>query len=418
MSRLALPLAASLLALAGCPHEPATQTPAPAPTPAQPVAAAPPIEIVETPPAETTLDHPDVPNAADVWLAMIQGAKRSIDIEHFYISNAPDGKSGKLEPVLVAIEEAARRGVRVRLLVDMKFYLRYPESVDRLGSHGVVVRKMDLRPRDGVQHAKYMVIDDSDAYVGSQNMDFRSLEHIQEIGARVRVPEVVAAFARVFEQDWRSSGEESHAEPPKATPLKIPARVTLGGEEARILPTASPKDLLPAGVPWELPELLARIDGAERTLDVQVLTYRTKMRNGAPWTDLDDALRRAAKRGVRVRLLVSDWSKREASLDGLRELSRVPGISIKFIVIPQSSSGFIPFARVAHAKYMVVDGKSAWIGTSNWEGDYFTVSRNVGLFIDGKAVAERLGRIFEDGFGGAYAEVLDPNRKYEPPRIE
>ncbi|MDC3980059.1 phospholipase D-like domain-containing protein [Polyangium jinanense] len=408
-------LALSLLALTGCPHEPAPQTPAPAPPPAQPIAAAPPIELVETPPTETMLDHPDVPNAADVWLAMIQGAKRSIDIEHFYISNAP---GGKLEPVLAAIEEAASRGVRVRLLVDMKFYQRYPESVDRLASHKVIVRKMDLRARDGVQHAKYMVVDDSDAYVGSQNMDYRSLEHIQEIGARVRVPEVVAAFARVFEQDWAASGGEPNAEPTKTTPLQLPARVTLGGEEARILPTASPKDLLPAGVPWELPELLARIDGAERTLDLQVLTYRTKMRNGTPWTDLDDALRRAAKRGVRVRLLVADWSKREASLEGLRELARASGISIKFIVIPQSSSGFIPFARVAHAKYMVVDGKRAWIGTSNWEGDYFTVSRNVGLFIDGKTIAERLGRIFEDGFGSTYTEALDPDRKYEPPRIE
>ncbi|MDC0739745.1 phospholipase D-like domain-containing protein [Polyangium mundeleinium] len=415
MSRLALPLAASLLVLAGCPHEPAPQTPAPAPTPGEPFVAGMPLEIVETPPAETTLDHPDVQNAAEVWLAMIQGAKRSIDIEHFYISNAP---GGKLEPVLAAIEEAVRRGVRVRLLADVKFYLRYPESVDRLASHGVLVRKLDLRSRDGVQHAKYMVVDEGDAYVGSQNMDYRSLEHIQEIGARVRVPEVVAAYARVFAQDWWIAGGEVAAESPDTKPLALPARFTFGAEEVRILPTASPKDLLPAGVPWELPELLARIDGAERTLDVQVLTYRTKMRNGTPWTDLDDALRRAAKRGVRVRLLVADWSKREASLEGLRELSRVPGISIRFLVIPQSSSGFIPFARVAHAKYMVVDGKSTWIGTSNWEGDYFTVSRNVGLFIDGKAIAGQLERIFEDGFGGAYAEVLDPDRKYEPPRIE
>ncbi|MRG94370.1 phospholipase D-like domain-containing protein [Polyangium spumosum] len=412
MSRLALPLAASLLALTGCPHEPAPQTPAPAPT--QPIAAAPPIEVVETPPAETTLDHPDVPNAADVWLSMIQGAKRTLDIGHFYVSNAP---GGKLEPILVAIEQAAARGVRVRLLVDMKFYLRYPESVDRLAARGVAVRKLDLRGRDGVQHAKYMVVDGSDAYVGSQNMDYRALEHIQEIGARVRVPEIAGALLRVFELDWHAAGGEPFGGATKRS-LEIPARVSLGGEEVKILPTASPKDLLPEGVPWELPELLSRIDGAKRTLDVQVLTYRTKTRGGAPWTELDDALRRAAERGVRVRLLVADWSKRPASLEGLRELARVDGISIRFIVIPQSSSGFIPFARVAHAKYMVVDGKSAWIGTSNWEGDYFTVSRNVGLFIDGKAIAEKLARIFEDGFGGAYTEVLDPDRAYEPPRLE
>lgn len=414
MSRLAFPLAASLLALAGCPHEPVKPPQKPTEV-ASAVPPVPPIEIVETPPTETTLDHPDVPNAADVWLVMIQGAKRSLDISHFYISNTPDGK---LEPILRAIEEAAARGVRVRLLVDMKFYMRYPESVDRLGGRGVIVRKMDLRLRDGVQHAKYMVVDEADAFVGSQNMDYRALEHIQEIGARVRVPAIAAALLQVFEHDWQGAGGDVHAPPLKAPAFSIPATVTLGGETVRILPTASPKDLLPAGVPWELPELIARIDGAERTLDVQVLTYRTKMRGGAPWTDLDDALRRAAKRGVRVRMLVADWSKRQASLEGLRELARVPGISIRFIVIPQSSTGFIPFARVAHAKYMVVDGKSAWIGTSNWEGDYFTVSRNVGLFVDGTTIAGPLTRIFEDGFGGAYAEVLDPDRTYEPPRIE
>ncbi len=265
-------------------------------------------------------------------------------------------------------------------------------------------------------HAKYMVVDDTDVFVGSQNMDYRALEHIQEIGARVRVPEVARTLVAVFDFDWATAGGEPPPEITKGS-LGLPARVVVGGEETRILPTASPKDLLPPGVKWELPELLARIDGARRSIDVQVLTYRTKTR-GAPWTDLDDALRRAAKRDVRVRLLVADWSKRASSLEALRELARVPGISIRFIVIPQSSSGFIPFARVAHAKYMVVDGTSAWIGTSNWEGDYFTASRNVGLFVEGAAIAGRLGRIFEDGFGGTYAEPLDPERTYEPPRIE
>jgi len=411
-------LAASLLALAGCPHERVAPPPPPPPaiaesTPA-PIAP-PPVEIVESPPAETPLDHADVPNAADVWVEMIRGAKKTLDIAHFYISNAP---GSKLEPVLAAIEEAAARGVRVRLLMDAKFYAKYPESVDRLGAReGIEVRKLDLGPKGGVLHAKYFIVDGGEVYLGSQNMDWRALEHIHEIGARIRVPEVDAAFVRVFELDWASAGGAS-APPPGDAKVDFRATVAFGDEKATLLPAASPKDLLPPGVAWDLPELLARIDGASRSVDVQVLTYGTKTRSGATWTELDDALRRAAGRGVAVRMLVSDWSKREKSLEPLRALARVPGISIHFIVIPQSSSGFIPFARVAHAKYMIVDGKRAWIGTSNWEGDYFTSSRNVSLFVDGETLAGRLDRIFEDAFGGPLAEPLDPDRAYEPPRIE
>jgi phosphatidylserine/phosphatidylglycerophosphate/cardiolipin synthase-like enzyme len=345
---------------------------------------------------------------------MIRLAKERLDIGHFYISNAP---ASRLEPVLRAIEEAGARGVRVRLLVDMKFYEKYPESVDRLAARpGIAVRKLDLRPRDGVQHAKYFIVDGRDAFVGSQNMDWRALEHIQEIGASTRVPVLAAALGRVFDFDWAAGGGEVFSGPKE--PLALPALVPLGGTEVKILPAASPHDLLPPGVPWELPELTARIDAAKTSVDVQVLGYKTKMRDGTTFRDLDDALRRAASRGVRVRMLIADWSKRGASLEALRELARIPGIDLRFSTIPQSSAGFVPFARVAHAKYMVVDGDVAWIGTSNWEGDYFRTSRNVSLFVFGAAFAGRLGRIFEDGFASTYAERLDPDRAYAAPRIE
>jgi phosphatidylserine/phosphatidylglycerophosphate/cardiolipin synthase-like enzyme len=78
----------------------------------------------------------------------------------------------------------------------------------------------------------------------------------------------------------------------------------------------------------------------------------------------------------------------------------------------------VPFARVAHAKYMVVDGERAWVGTSNWEGDYFTHSRNVGLVVEGAAFAAQLERVFHDAFAGPYAEPVDPRKTYEPPRVQ
>ena len=62
-------------------------------------------------------------------------------------------------------------------------------------------------------------------------------------------------------------------------------------------------------------------------------------------------------------------------VEAVQKLVQVPGVKVRFIDVPPWSGGFVPFARVAHAKYMVVDGARAWVGTSNWEGDYFTQSR-------------------------------------------
>lgn len=40
----------------------------------------------------------------------------------------------------------------------------------------------------------------------------------------------------------------------------------------------------------------------------------------------------------------------------------------------------IPFARVNHNKYMVTDN-TAFIGTSNWSGDYFTDTAGISLIL-------------------------------------
>lgn len=63
-----------------------------APTPGAP--AAPPIELVETVPIETTLDHTEIRDASDVWLEMIAAARTTIDLAEFYVSNAPHSRLG------------------------------------------------------------------------------------------------------------------------------------------------------------------------------------------------------------------------------------------------------------------------------------------------------------------------------------
>ncbi len=171
----------------------------------------PPLELVESVPAETTLGHADLPKAAEVWLELIAGATRTLDFGEFYAVSHP---GSRLEAIVKAIEAAAARGVRVRFLVDAGFLAKEPATFAQLKASGGPVLALDWAGQvgGGVHHAKYFVVDGREAFLGSQNFDWRSLEHIQELGLRIRIPAVVVALEQIFESDWvRGGGEPATA---------------------------------------------------------------------------------------------------------------------------------------------------------------------------------------------------------------
>jgi phosphatidylserine/phosphatidylglycerophosphate/cardiolipin synthase-like enzyme len=303
-----------------------------------------------------------------------------------------------------------KRGVKVRFLADTVFAPKYPETLETLRTIGAAVRIIDYAKRGGgILHAKYFVVDGVESFVGSQNFDWRSLSHIQEIGVRVTSPVIAAELLDLLDTDWElAAGAAADTRVHHAYTSDVQART---GELLTL--TATPKGWLPDESMWELPKLVALIDGAKHAIDVQVLEYKTKDRDGSAFLTLDDALRRAAARGIHVRLLVSEWTIKPGTDErrALDDLGKVPNVEVRVIAIPRFSGGDIPFARVAHAKYMVVDGAAgasarAWVGTSNWQGNYFIKSRNVGVIIAGGKLPARLDAIFEDGWGGAYGKPL------------
>ncbi len=341
-----------------------------------------------------------------VWLDLVRGAQTTIDVASFYVSNR---EGGRLEAVLAGMEAAARRGVRVRLLVDAAFADKYPAELERL-ERTIAVRRLDAASvMGGVQHAKYMVVDGRSLYVGSANFDWRALEHIHELGVLVKAEPLAAALGQVFQLDWELAEGETAA-PPRA--VRWPA-VEVNGE--RVSLWASPRGWLPDPSSWELMRLIGAIRRARMSVAVQLLSYDADYRDGTPWRELHAALLAAAGRGVRVRLALSHWQQRH--MDAVQELQRVDGIDVALVEVPPHASGFIPFARVNHAKYMVIDGELSWIGTSNWQGDYFYRSRNVGLVIEGAATAARLEALFEKVFTGAHARRVDPDATYAEPKI-
>ena len=410
-----------------------------------PATTSPPVQLVESRPVESGLGNPALPAAHDVWLEMIRAAKRSLDFEEFYLSTWPHEPT---EDLIQAIGEAARHGVKVRLLLDGRMHRTYPRPADSLGSiHGIETRVIDMgKIAGGVQHAKFFLVDGEEVFLGSQNFDWRALKHIHELGVRVRDPRVAGVFQRVFEMDWTASGPvgpasdanrgstavtggAAGATASSAAPDTVRARlraragaptpplpirlVQAPGDTVELWPSYNPRRFIPDSTLWDRDAVVRLIDSAEHEVVVQSLTYSTQDR-GTRDDAIDAALRRAAERGVAVKLLISDWETNGDAMGYLQSLARVPNVEAKLGTVPEWSGGYVPFARVEHCKYAVVDSMEVWVGTSNWEPGYFHGSRNVAVTLRNRPLALEARRVFETSWLAPGSAAVRPDEHYPP----
>jgi phosphatidylserine/phosphatidylglycerophosphate/cardiolipin synthase-like enzyme len=368
-------------------------------------------ELVYSYPSETTLEEPDLRQAQNVWPEMFDAAKKTIDIEQFYVTPST---GEPLEQSLQALERAGARGVKIRVILEKKFEKNSLDGIARLKA----IPNLDLRVLewskvngDGIIHAKFFIVDSTQAYVGSQNFDWRSMKHIHELGLRVSDSPIVKNVQNVFNHDWALTDDPGS--------LKLDEQRTPSGDRAgRAYLVASPWRRNPNGVGDSESELTTLIGEAKSDIVIQVLDYNPTT-YGRPkhfYSPIDNALRDAAVRGVKIKLLVSHWNTDQPAIDHLKSLSLIPGIEIRIITIPESKEGKIPFARTAHSKYMVADGKVAWIGTSNWAGGYLDQSRNLEIVVKDEALAARAAKIQAHLWDSPYTAPIDVQKSYSKPR--
>jgi len=369
-------------------------------------------ELVYTMPVETALEQPDVRAPAGVWAEMFASAKKRIDICEFYITT----KAGEpLELAMAELVKASNRGVKIRFLAEKKFAKNSVEGFERLRT----IPNLELRvleygavKKSGIIHAKYFVVDGQAAYVGSQNFDWRSLKHIHELGLRVTDADIVKQMQALFDQDWRAYEKVAEGKPVPPLNKRRPEAQT----HKRAYLVASPWAFNAPGVGDSESELVRLIDSAKRELDVQLLDYAPLPYAKSFYPPIDNALRDAAVRGVRVKLLVSNWNTEEPLLAHLKSLSLIPGIEIRVVTLPEAKEGFIPFARVIHSKYMVLDDKLLWLGTSNWRGGYLDSSRNLEVVVKDEALAGKVQGMHKQLWDSPYAAKLDVSKEYPKPR--
>ncbi|XLZ72988.1 phospholipase D-like domain-containing protein [Massilia sp. SR12] len=377
-------------------------------------------ELVQTAPVETTLKSDDLRGPIEVWSELFDNAKSEICIGQFYVASVP---GAPFEKVIERLEAAGKRGVKIRFLIDKKGVSGLSEkaTVERLRAiPNLEMRVLDVNQLtgNGIIHAKYLTVDRSIAFVGSQNFDWRAFTHIHETGLRITDAKVAGQVQAIFDQDWNAQAALAAGKTVAPVQAKGAAAASYAPAEGSFL-VASPAAFNPLGVADSEAVLPALLADAKQEIRVSMLDY-APLSYGPGGTRpfyavVDNALRAAATRGVKVKLMVSNWNTEKPAINHLKSLAILPNVEIRIVTLPKASTGFIPFARVWHSKTMVIDGKLAWVGTSNWAGGYFDLSRNLEVVMRNEAMAKRLYAVQEQAWSSPYAQPIDINKDYPKP---
>ena len=266
----------------------------------------------------------------------IAAARRSLDLEIYIVSDSQ---------ILRALEDAAHRGVAARVILEQHPFGGeggQPEIFARLQDAGIAVRWGN--PVFRFTHIKTMVVDDAVAVIMNQNLTASSFTQNREFGVVTNRPDAVRTAASVFAADWARGAEPD------------PAPLVVSPTNARA-------------------ELLALIEGARSSLDV----YAEVLQDDA----LLNALADAARRGVRVRLIVTPAPD---NADARAALAHA-GIEVHLL-----SNLYV------HAKLIVADGERAFVGSQNLSATSLDQNRELGIIVADPVSLSRLSRTFDLDF--------------------
>lgn len=304
--------------------------------------------------------------AFPAMLAVIRSAQRSIVFENFIMANDDTGRQ-----FTAALERARARGVHVRVLYDPvgTLLVRGGSLRRHLKRADVEVRMfrplsmmapwswLRLRHRD---HRKLLIADDRFAVVGGLCIadhwapSDRGGGGWRDTALLVRGP-VVADLAVTFERMWkRAHGDVQF--PSLTHEHDISALGAPRGDAAALVAADRPGTRRMAAIyEWLL-------DNAESTVELTDAYFVAPRR-------VLDALTRAARRGVAVRLLLPG-----------RNNHPIASLAARRIYDPLLAAGARIFewsGKMMHAKTLVVDGLVSLVGSSNL--DPLSLHRNYEL---------------------------------------
>ncbi|WP_051299619.1 cardiolipin synthase [Arthrobacter castelli] len=337
----------------------------------------------------------------DAMTAEIDKAERIVNVE-FYIMGYDEFTKGFYQ----ALEDAHRRGVKVRVLFDHIGSLRtsgYRQMLNRLNEIGLDWHRMlpilPLRGRwrrpDLRNHRKILIVDGRVAFMGSQNVvdpGYHRRGNREWVDLMTRVEgDVVTALNSLFVTDWYNETEEILFEELDPAPRDKPA----GNITAQVVPSG------PGFVTENNLQLFnTLIYSAQRRVTITSPYF-------VPDESLLRAVTTAAQRGVAVELFVSQSGDQFLVHHAQRSY---------YTSLLQAGVRIFLYERpfVLHSKHMAIDDRVAVVGSSNMDMRSFELNLEVSLMLLGTKMVQSMHRV-EAGYHARSSELLLEDWQDRPP---
>lgn len=332
-------------------------------------------------------------NGAQFYPAMrdaILAAEASINFEA-YIFNP-----GEVANMLIdALVERAQAGVEVRLVFDWVGSSRmWGAAARRLRDAGCTINYYQpitwyrLHRLNNRTHRELLLIDGRVAFTGGAGVADWWLKPIgrraawRDTMARIEGP-IVAALQGVFAENWLECCGEI-----LTSPRQWPALQAAGPTEAMLVKSSPSDRATSSRVVFQM-----LIEGAVRDIDIATPYF-------LPDRSLRRVLVRAARRGVRVRVLVPGTAtdQRLVRLASRRMYHELLGGGVRM---------FEYRPAMTHMKALIVDGAWALIGTTNIDNRSFEHNDEVNVAFREQAVTDRLRRDFEADLAASDEITMD-----------
>ncbi|KAM8717194.1 hypothetical protein ACLKA7_003977 [Drosophila subpalustris] len=384
-------------------HQTDQNTPVEVPLPCQ-------LQLVETLPIGLNYTHSTTKflSTFEAWQLLLSKAKAKIDIAAPYwtlrgvdINDTSTRLGEQLFQRLLSNGDGGKPKLRIRIAFNKSVESYWHADAKIFANYGAAQIVAVKLPHNGALHTKLWIVDGQHFYLGSANMDWRSLTQVKELGVLAQnCPELTRDLSKIFKAYWQIGSDKDASIPNKWSGLfqssynlrrPMLIRINRNYTMSAYISNAPPA-LTANGRTHDLDAILHCIETASDFVHIAVMDYFPLIVSNSKieyWPPIDNALRKAAiERGVVIKLLISWWKHSDPNEDNylrsLQELStsnQQIDIQIRRFVVPSDEQQLkIPFVRVNHNAYMVTE-RVAYIGTSNWSGEYFTHTAGVGLVL-------------------------------------
>jgi phosphatidylserine/phosphatidylglycerophosphate/cardiolipin synthase-like enzyme len=145
-------------------------------------------------------------NALALVPLLLRSAKHSLAIQMEYLNDPPGNGALNLKQIVL---HAAKNGVDVKLMLPpLAPSPPGVPSADNNETYRMLAPSVAVNVTpEYFMHAKMMIVDQSLAFVGSQNLSHQSLHYSREVGILIANKHVVSSLHTTFVADWKRAQE-------------------------------------------------------------------------------------------------------------------------------------------------------------------------------------------------------------------